>query len=240
MRVKNEKIIVDIGANCIIILVILVVLFGSLNSVDSILVWEKDKAIYMGNTGENRISLMINVYWGTEYLDGMMRILEQNQAKSTFFVGGSWVASHGETLQEIDKHGHEIGNHGYLHKDHKNLTLKQNEDEIIVTEKLIVQLIGKRTKLFAPPSGSLGENMFKVCDDKGYSVIMWSKDTIDWRDKDENLIYKRATNDIRNGDLILIHPTAHTLKALPRMLEFYAKKNLKVVTVTENLLPSQA
>ena len=69
--------------------------------------------------------------------------------------------------------------------------------------------------LFAPPSGSFNKSTLDACKELGYSVIMWSKDTIDWRDKDANLIYTRATNNISGGDFILAHPTEYTLKSLP-------------------------
>ena len=47
---------------------------------------------------------------------------------------------------------------------------------------------------------------------------MWTKDTIDWRDSNVNLIVKRATKDINQGDIILMHPKSHTLTALPKIL----------------------
>lgn len=68
-----------------------------------------------------------------------------------------------------------------------------------------------------------------------YRVIMWSKDTIDWRDHDENVVYKRATENVEGGELILMHPKEHTLKALPRILSYYEKEGLKTVTVSQNI-----
>jgi len=64
---------------------------------------------------------------------------------------------------------------------------------------------------------------------------MWSKDTIDWRDKDANLVFSRATKNIEGGDLILMHPTEHTLKALPLILEYYSINGYTATTVSECL-----
>ena len=72
-------------------------------------------AIYSGNKEKNNISLMINVYWGEEYLTDMLNVLDENDVKCTFFVGGSWAAKNNDILLEISKRGHEIGNHGYFH-----------------------------------------------------------------------------------------------------------------------------
>ena len=65
---------------------------------------------------------------------------------------------------------------------------------------------------------------------------MWSKDTIDWRDKDCDLIIKRATTNLTNGDLILMHPKEHTLKALPFIIESCINGGFEIVTVSENLI----
>lgn len=240
MAFKKENFIVNIGANVVIVLVIALVFLATLSGTGTVFTSGGNRAIYQGNTAEPRVTLMINVYWGTEYIHEMLEVFKRYGVKTTFFFGGSWVANNNELLKKIHEEGHEIGNHGYFHKDHKYLSYKQNEEEIIVTERLIEKLIGVKTVLFAPPSGSLGAKMFDVCRDNGYKVIMWSKDTIDWRDKDDNLVYKRAVTGIQNGDLILMHPTGHTLKALPRILEYYKNNNFKAVTVTENLSPSAA
>ena len=64
---------------------------------------------------------------------------------------------------------------------------------------------------------------------------MWSKDTIDWRDKDTNLIYSRATKNLSNGDLVLMHPTKNTVDALPKIIKFYLDAGFDVVPVSINI-----
>lgn len=196
---------------------------------------EGSEPYYCGDINDNKISLMINVYWGTEYIDSILEVLKTYGVKATFFVGGSWVRDNPSVLKKIFEENHEIGNHGYLHKDHKTLSESRNREEIEITQRQIYELTGFNTKLFAPPSGSFGSATLNVCKDLDYSVIMWSKDTIDWRDKDSSLVYSRATKNAKGGDLVLMHPTEHTLKALPDILEYYKANNLKAVTVSENL-----
>ena len=64
---------------------------------------------------------------------------------------------------------------------------------------------------------------------------MWSKDTIDWRDHDQSIIYRRATQNVKGGDLILAHPTEETAAALPSVLRYYRDNNWQQVTVSENI-----
>lgn len=194
-----------------------------------------NNAIYNGNKNSNKVSLMINVYWGTEYLDDMLKILEDYNVKTTFFVGGKWAEKEPEMLKKIYNAGHEIGNHGYFHKDHDKLSYNQNKEEIFVCHNLVKKLINYEMTLFAPPSGAYNTTTLDVANSLGYKTIMWSKDTIDWRDKDDSLVYSRATKNVGGGELILMHPTQHTLTALPKILEYYKTNNLFVTTVTDNI-----
>ena len=192
-------------------------------------------AIYNGNRQNNKISLMFNVYENTKVVNGILDVLEEKGVKATFFVGGCWADDNGQTLHRIVESGHELGNHGYFHKDHKKLDYKENVQEISLTGQIVKALCGYQMKLFAPPSGSFGSTTLKASYDLGYKVIMWSKDTIDWRDKDTALIYKRATNNVSGGDLILMHPKAHTLNVLPSIIDYYLSIGLDLSCVSDNI-----
>lgn len=197
--------------------------------------YENENVIYNGNKNSDKVSLMINVYWGDEYLDGILEVLSEYNIKTTFFVGGSWVKKDEKYMKKIIEHGHEIGNHGYFHKDQDKLNYDQNHEEIQANHNLVKVLYGINMTLFAPPSGAYNKSTIEAAQTLGYTTIMWSKDTIDWRDHDANLILKRATNNVKGGDLILMHPTAETLKALPSILEYYKMNNLKATTVSDCL-----
>lgn len=181
------------------------------------------------------VSLMFNVYWGTEEVFDILQILEANQAKATFFIGGCWADDNVDCLKAIYAAGHELGNHGYFHKDHKNLSQADNEKEIQTCNRFVALSTGVTPTLFAPPSGSYGKTCLSVCEALGMKTILWSRDTIDWRDKDADLVYKRATKDIKGGEFVLMHPMAHTVKALDKILKYYESCNLKAVTVSQNL-----
>ena len=236
--VKNEKYFIDVFCNIIIAVAVVFVLALSIKD-DIAQVFKSDdpQAYYRGDVSKNNISLMINVYWGTEYIDDMLRVMDEQAIKCTFFVGGSWAANNSDVLKEISDHGHEIGNHGYFHKDHKNLSRERNKEEILITQKIIENTCGKKTVLFAPPSGSYNKLTLEVADELGYKTIMWSRDTIDWRDKNTSLIFKRATSKAANGDLILMHPTKNTLEALPEIIKTLKDKGFNIVTVSENVFP---
>ena len=190
--------------------------------------------IYKG-TSKDRVSLMVNVYWGTEYIEPMLDVFDSYEIKTTFFLGGSWVERNHDVAREIVRRGHEIGNHGYFHKDHKKLSKQANKTEIMNCHKVVKSILGVEMNLFAPPSGSFSADTLDIAEEIGYNTIMWSLDTIDWRDKDVALITKRATEKTGGGDLILMHPTKETLEALPGIIDRLLQKGLAVTKVSEIL-----
>ena len=194
---------------------------------------QENRAIYSGDENTNSVSLTFNVYENTEIVKGIVNVLKEKGVSATFFVGGCWADDNKETLKLIVDSGFELGNHGYFHKDHKKLSESYNLQEIQNCQNIVYSLIGYKMNLFAPPSGSYSQTTLKVAKELGLKVIMWSKDTIDWRDSDENLIFTRATNLVKSGDLILMHPKAHTLNALPKIIDEIKKKGLDITTVSK-------
>lgn len=233
---KKVKLFRNYIANLSILCILIVVIaFSYMGGVLDVFSSNSSDAIYHGNTKNKNVSIMINVYWGTEYIDSMLDILKDKKIKATFFIGGCWASNNSDTLMRIFEEGHELGNHGYFHKDHKNISFEKNQEEIYLTHKLIKEYTGVEMSLFAPPSGSYNNNTLSVAYELGYKTIMWSKDTIDWRDKNTKLIYKRATSKPSNGDLILMHPTFNTVEALSDIIDFYQNSGFKLVSVTENI-----
>ena len=204
--------------------------------IESVFLQNVQKVYYNGNTEGKSVSLMINVYWGNEYLDDILKTLDKYSIKTTFFVGGIWAEKYNEDLLKICSYNHEIGNHGYFHKAQDKLSFEENQNEILNNHKLIKSLTGIDMSLFAPPSGAYSETTLQVAKNLGYKTIMWTKDTIDWRDQDEDLIYSRATKNMKGGDLVLMHPTKATASVLERIIKFGQSINLKFTTVSENII----
>ena len=191
--------------------------------------------IYRGDNQNKNVSIMVNVYENAEIVEKMIEVFDAYGAKATFFVGGCFADDNEKMLNTILKNGHEIANHGYFHLDHKKLNYQKNYSEIENCGKIVKALTGYTPTLFAPPSGSYSDLTLEACYNLNYELIMWSKDTIDWRDSDKDKIFTRATKNPENGDLILMHPKKHSLDVLPKILEFYKTKGYNIVSVSQNI-----
>lgn len=194
----------------------------------------EDRVHYRGASGDG-VSLMFNVYWRTQEVESILEVLAAYDAKATFFIGGSWADDNTACVRKIVEAGHEVGSHGYFHRDHTTLGYEGNVEEISRSVQFLQLAAGVPVTLFAPPSGAYDEDTVNAAESLGLRTVMWSRDTIDWRDKDEETCYLRATEDLQAGELILMHPMEHTLAALPRILEYCKSHSLRPITVGENL-----
>ncbi|AOY77268.1 polysaccharide deacetylase family protein [Clostridium formicaceticum] len=197
-----------------------------------------NRPIERGNENSDYIAFACNVDWGNEVIPEILAILKEKEVKITFFVTGRWVKAFPEMFQEIVKAGHEIGSHGYQHVDYSKLTLDQNKEQIKQTEELIMQYSDKKPVLFAPPSGAYNEYTLISAQELGYKTILWSIDTIDWRQgSTRDVIVKRVIEKPNHrGAIVLMHPMPETAKALPTLIDELQGKNLKVGGVSDVLM----
>ncbi|MBQ9790891.1 MAG: polysaccharide deacetylase family protein [Clostridia bacterium] len=191
--------------------------------------------IYAGDQNSNKVTLMINVYWGNEHVESMLETFSEFDMHTTFFVGGSWVNENPSLAQKIKDMGHEIASHATTHADLGKLDYSGNHKEIQTCHDIVSKTLGVEMNLLAPPSGSYNKNTVTAAENLGYRTIMWTRDTVDWRDRDTNVIYSRAVNNMQGGDLVLMHPTKETAEALPKILEFIQKNGFVLATVTDNI-----
>lgn len=188
---------------------------------------------YHGIRGENKISLTINVDWGEKYIPPMIDILNNQNIKVTFFVTGNWTKKFPDLLKKMADEGHEIGNHGYSHQNPVKLSNENIIKLIKRNEKLIYNITGKKTNLFAPPSGAINDRVTRVASSINYETIMWSADTIDWQRPAPEIIVQRAINKIDDGGIILMHPTRPSLIALPEIIDKLKKRGFQFVTISQ-------
>ena len=109
-----------------------------------------EERVIRRGTSADGVSLMINVYWGTEEVDGILDVLEEYGAKATFFLGGSWADDNTACVRRIAAAGHEIGTHGYFHRDHTTLGYDGNIKEIADSVQFLSLVTGETVTLFAP------------------------------------------------------------------------------------------
>ncbi|MDD4570075.1 MAG: polysaccharide deacetylase family protein [Tepidanaerobacteraceae bacterium] len=193
------------------------------------------KPIYEGRKDKKMMALTCNVAWGNEYIPNLLNIFKDKSVEATFFVEGRWAENNPKLLKLIKDNEHEIGNHGYSHAHHAQLSYEQNLNEIKRAEQIIEEITGEKTILFAPPYGEFSELTVKATETMNYRLIMWSIDTIDWKKPGVEYIVNKILDNAGNGKIVLMHPTEDTVRAMPTVIENLKRQGFKLTTVSELL-----
>ena len=228
----NKKALIAL-ATVLILLVTILMVYVIYNKTEPTI---NQNVYYEGNIDEKVIAFACNVDWGDECIPDMLDIFNENNMRITFFPTGKWAEKNQDTLKLIYENGHEIGNHGYNHLDYDKLSYEKNKDEIQKSHNIIKNILGIEAKYFAPPSGAFSDNTIKASKDLGYDLILWSIDTIDWReDSVKNVIIDRVINKAHNSAIVLMHPKEETVKALPEIIKHLNENGYKIGTVSDVL-----
>lgn len=198
-------------------------------SIESSVVGE---AIRHGDESKPNIAFACNVFWGEEYLPQMLATLDKEAVDITFFIGGTWAKEQPELLKQIAAGGHELGNHTYSHPHPTQITSEKNREQIQKAEDIIREITGVQTKLYAPPYGECDKRVIHIADEMGYQTILWSVDTIDWQKPSAETIKQRVHKKVKNGTIVLMHPTRSTAEALPSLIQELKTKGYTITTVS--------
>jgi len=205
---------------------------NSAEKVDSVqsLAGEDDVVIRSGLPNSGKLVFSCNVDWGEEVIPDLLRVLKENNTQVTFFITGRWAEQHPDLLKQMYQDGHEIQNHGYSHKLCTQNSVETAKEEILKTETAILNILGIKTNVFAPPSGDYDETTVVLCRELGYKMALWSSDTIDWREgSTASVIKDRVLKKRLNGAIVLMHPKPETIKALPELIKEIRAQEIQIV-----------
>lgn len=158
----NKNVMLNVVTNCALAFLIFSVGVVCLFPVDSAVTTDGGESnVYRCAPGESDgVSLMFNVYWGTDEVYRILDTLDAHEGKATFFIGGSWADDNVACVKEILSRGHELGNHGYFHKDHSAMTEEENREEISVCNRFIHLMTGVQMIPFRSAFGGIRKGGF--------------------------------------------------------------------------------
>jgi peptidoglycan-N-acetylglucosamine deacetylase len=166
----------------------------------------------------------------------VLDLLKENNIKATFFCIGKNIEAKEDILKRIDYEGHIIGNHSYSHNFWLDFYRSGKIfNELLKTEKIIQNIINKRTLLFRPPYGVTNPNIKKAAGKLNYTSVGWSVRSYDTIRNCKEII-KRINRELKPGGVFLFHDTGE--KIIPVLKEFICyvnKNNYKIVRLDELL-----
>lgn len=124
-------------------------------------------------------SLSVGRYGPKKCVREILKVLDKNNIKATFFAPGWIVENNPELMKEIISAGHEIGHHGYRHERFYDKTYEEQVEIIDKSQEIFQKVIGKKATGFRTPSGDWSEFTPKLLVEKGfkYSSSMRGSDS---------------------------------------------------------------
>lgn len=160
--------------------------------------------------------------------------LKQENVNATFFFIGEKVRRYPNIVKLTYQNGNVISSHSFRH----DVLTKKKETELHQdlenASKAIHQVIGKAPALLRPPYGEIDDKLVNAIKKDDYKAILWSIDTLDWSNRDQAMIQQNVLNNVRNGDIILMHTddyTIETAKAVPAIIKELKRRGYQIVDV---------
>ena len=194
------------------------------------------------------------------YTPKILDVLKKYKVPGAFFLVGLQAEKNLPLVKRIYKEGHLIGNHTFTHPNIANVTKEQAAMEFKLTRLLIECITGHTTILFRAPynadsePGSLEEIIpLALARDQNYLDVGESIDPEDWLPGIKaDTIFDRVVKGVQGdrGNIILLHDAGgetreETIKALPKIIEYFQKRGYTFTSLTsllheskEQLMPS--
>jgi peptidoglycan/xylan/chitin deacetylase (PgdA/CDA1 family) len=171
----------------------------------------------------------------------VLDLLDQHQAKASFFCIGEKAAAFPETVREIARRGHSVENHSYRHPlVFAFFGLSALRREVNSAQTVIAGITGRAPLYFRAPAGFRSPLLDYVLARCGMQYVSWTRRGYDAVRRDPVQVLRRLTRGLAAGDVLVLHDGARArtaagepvvLAVLPALLEQLAVKNLRPVTL---------
>ncbi len=188
-------------------------------------------SVYGINPKKKMVALTYDDGPYTAVTNQILDVLEENDARATFFVVGSRVSTYKACIKREAKMGCEIGNHTYNHTILTSVSAKKIKSEISKTNKAVKKITGQAPTIVRTPGGAINSTVKANVD---YPMFNWSVDTLDWKYRKSSSVVSSIKKNVRDGSIVLMHDLyGSTGDATEVIVPWLVKKGYQLVTVSE-------
>jgi peptidoglycan/xylan/chitin deacetylase (PgdA/CDA1 family) len=177
------------------------------------------------------------------YTPMLLDVLRDLGVPATFFLIGADAQQWPELTRRIENDGNEIGDHTYSHPNLDQEPIDAVRKEILQGRDVLWALThdpAVRT-FMRPPHGRYTERTLHVAQQLGYSVVLWTDDSGDWRAQTVAHIEHHLLANATAPEIVLLHSgKLATIEALPFVVERFKRAGYRFVTVGELLRKVQS
>lgn len=171
----------------------------------------------------------------------VLDLLDQYQAKASFFCVGAKAAAYPSIVQEIARRGHSIENHTQTHPAaFATYGMTRLRREVESCQETLARICGRRPTFFRAPAGLRNPLLDPVLARQGLECVSWTRRAFDTVDPNGERVLNRLIHKLDAGDVLALHdgdanhdrPAASVMNVLPRLLEEVRHRKLNPVSLT--------
>lgn len=154
--------------------------------------------------------------------------------RATFYsVGSRMTPGELDNIREGIRLGMEFGSHSEYHANLAKQEIDEAYADIMEPVNYVEEKLGYRMKTYRPP---YGYRNYELEDLVSMPAILWSVDSKDWSNRDEDITYDNIMRNIEDGDIVLMHSLYRSSeKATRRLVPDLIDQGFQLVTVSELL-----
>lgn len=162
-----------------------------------------------------------------QLLDG----LYDRGVQATFLLCGYRMRDYPDLTRRIYDEGHEIGYHGFTHKNMKTMSRREIARELTDSQALLPE--GCRPVFLRPPGGCCSDAVRQVAEARNLAILNWSVDPRDWATHDTAAVERSVLKNIKDGDIVLLHDmSASSVQAALDIIDVLLEQEYEIVTVS--------
>ncbi|MEG1410919.1 MAG: polysaccharide deacetylase family protein [Terrisporobacter sp.] len=175
----------------------------------------------------------------SEYTDKIIKILNKNNVKATFFMIENNMKAFPNQVKNIVESGNVAGFHSITHDVNKLYkTNTSAKEEFDVNQKTFKAITGKTSNLIRLPFGSkpyTPRDSYNALVGSGYKLWDWNLDTEDWRATTSQIINNvRQYSKNKDTVVLLMHERVQSVAALDDMIKNLKNDGFEFVTIKES------
>lgn len=160
--------------------------------------------------------------------------LAEHGARATFFMVGKQAAKSPDVVSRIAAQGCEVANHTYDHTFMSKVDANELTRQLMLTNQTVSDASGISPVLMRPCGGIRNEAGIGAVGAISMPVVMWSIDTLDWKTRDVQNTVSVVLNQVKDGDIILMHDLYDTTAAASEaLIPELINRGYQLVTVSE-------
>ena len=175
----------------------------------------------------------------SEYTDEIIKILNKNNVKATFFMINGNMKAYPEQVKNIVENGNTAGFHSVSHDIHKLYVSKTSaKEEFDTNQATFKKITGQTSKVIRLPFGSkpyTPRASYNALVDSGYKLWDWTLDTEDWRSTSSQIMenvkkYSSGSDNV----VLLMHERKQTVATLDEMIKYLKSEGFEILPIKQS------